>query len=52
MQLVEFVGRYIRGGIGALQGEPRSGRKGNISTEAIAPDRRSSRVATAGPRLG
>ena len=31
-QVAKWRRRYLRGGIGALQDEPRSGRKGNIST--------------------
>jgi transposase len=34
-QVAKWRRRYLRGGIGALQDEPRSGRKGNISTELL-----------------
>ena len=34
-QVAKWRRRYLRGGIGALQDEPRSGRKGNISTEVL-----------------
>src|SRR5215472_3463906 len=34
-QVAKWRRRYIRGVIGALQDEPRSGRKGNISTELL-----------------
>jgi transposase len=47
-QVAKWRRRYIRSGLGGLQDEPRSGRKGNISTGALAPDRRSSHAATAG----
>ena len=34
-QVAKWRRRYLRGGIGALQDEPRSGRKGNLSTELL-----------------
>src|SRR5882757_624378 len=34
-QVAKWRRRYLRGGIGALQDEPRPGRKGNISTELL-----------------
>ena len=34
-QVAKWRRRYLRGGLGALQDEPRSGRKGNISTELL-----------------
>jgi transposase len=34
-QAAKWRRRYLRGGIGALQDEPRSGRKGNISSELL-----------------
>jgi transposase len=34
-QVAKWRRRYIRSGLGALQDEPRSGRKGNISTELL-----------------
>jgi len=34
-QVAKWRRRYIRGGLGALQDEPRSGRKGNLSTEVL-----------------
>ena len=34
-QVAKWRRRYLRGGIGALQDEPRSGRRGNISTELL-----------------
>src|SRR5271169_4732434 len=34
-QVAKWRRRYLRGGIGALQDEPRSGRKGNIGTELL-----------------
>jgi transposase len=34
-QVAKWRRRSLRGGMGALQDEPRSGRKGNISTELL-----------------
>src|SRR5271167_1646897 len=34
-QVAKWRRRYIRGGLGALQDEPRSGRKGNLSAEVL-----------------
>ena len=34
-QVAKWRRRYIRGGLGALQDEPRSGRKGSIGTEVL-----------------
>src|ERR1700680_4016362 len=34
-QVAKWRRRYLRGGIGALQDEPRAGRKGKISTELL-----------------
>jgi homeodomain-containing protein len=34
-QVAKWRRRYIRGGIGALQDQPRSGRKGSLSTEVL-----------------
>src|SRR5271165_7186249 len=47
-QVAKWRRRYIRGGLGALQDEPRSGRKGNLSTGGLAPHRRSGHATTAG----
>src|SRR5580704_2950339 len=34
-QVAKWRRRYIRGGLGSLQDSPRSGRKGNLSTEVL-----------------
>jgi hypothetical protein len=34
-QVAKWRRRYIRGGLGALQDEPRSGREGSIGTEVL-----------------
>ena len=34
-QLAKWRRRYLNGGLGALQDEPHSGRKGNLSTEFL-----------------
>src|SRR5580700_3029335 len=34
-QVAKWRRRYLRGGLGALQDEPRSGRKGNLSPEVL-----------------
>ena len=34
-QVAKWRRRYLRGGLGALQNEPRSGRKGHLSTEVL-----------------
>ena len=48
-QVAKWRRRYVRGGIGALQDEPRPGRKGNISTDLLRQIVDQATPATAGP---